>query len=333
MRLPTALLWMVALTSFAAAQARADDVLLKNGNTLTGTITRINPTTVDLTTDFAGILHVKRETVQSLRTTEQVTLVAADGTEHKTFAAPSEDWVGWHEATAAVAITSPPPARPPAVTPIALPRQTGPVVIGYLGSSTWALNRGSGQVPTLIDAQLKAAYPGIALTTINGSVSGTRTADYLPEKPNQRTLKTALQAQTGYKILRLMIGSNDAAAGMTNADWQANMQTIIRDALTWPVDQIVLEEIGARTDKSQAGLDLIRQYNVARTALLGPKVILGTAHSLQNQLDHLETLGSDHIHQIDAGQILLAGTQAAEMARLFSDATTSAAQAPTSTRP
>jgi hypothetical protein len=129
-----------------------------------------------------------------------------------------------------------------------------------------------------------------------------------------------MQAQQGFKALRLMIGSNDAAAGMSAEDWQKNMKVIIDDAFAWPVDLIILEEIGVRTDKGESGIALIRQYNEARPSLAGPKILLGTAHALQNQMDHMETLSRDHIHQVDAGQKLLAGTQAMEVMNLFAEA-------------
>jgi hypothetical protein len=211
--------------------------------------------------------------------------------------------------------------------PINLPQSSGTIVLGYLGSSTWALNQGSGQVPNLIDTLLKTAHPGAALTTVNGAVGGTRVGDYLPGKPDAEKLKSQMQAQKGFKVLRLMIGSNDAAAALPTATWQAGMKTIIDDAFTWPVDLIVLEEIGVRTDKGDAGITLIREYNTARSQLAGPKVLVGTARTLQNQSDHLDTLGKDHIHQVDAGQLLLVSTQAAEMESLFKHAAPAATPA------
>jgi len=205
--------------------------------------------------------------------------------------------------------------------PLDLPRQSGPVVVGYLGSSTWAINQGSGQVPSLIDQQLRSAYPGISLTTINGAVGGTGTGNFMPGQPYNATLKAALQAATGYKVLRMMIGSNDAAAGVPVTTWQANMQTIITDALSWPVDRVVLEEIGVRLDQGNATVNLIRQYNAARGTLVGPRVVLGTAYTFENQIDHLNTLSPDNIHQTNAGQLLLAADQVTEVARLFADVT------------
>jgi lysophospholipase L1-like esterase len=202
-------------------------------------------------------------------------------------------------------------------TPIPLPYQGGPVVLAYIGSSTWAINQGSGQVPSLIDQDLRASHPGIALTTINGAVAGAKTSDFLPGTSLNNSVKAALQASTGYKVLRLMIGSNDAAAGVPAATWLANMQSIINDALTWPVDQIILEEIGLRLDGGNATLDLIRQYNAARSSLAGGKVVLGTAYSYEDESTHLNTLSSDNIHQTDAGQQILAANQATELGALF----------------
>jgi len=107
--------------------------------------------------------------------------------------------------------------------------------------------------------------------------------------------------------------------GMATAEWKVTMKGIIDDALAWPVDLIVLEEIGARTDKEGAN-GLIKEYNAAADAVGGGEGAGGTAHTLQNQSDHLETLLGDHIHQQDVGQNMLAGTQAAEVGGMFARA-------------
>jgi hypothetical protein len=201
--------------------------------------------------------------------------------------------------------------------PVAFPYETSSVVIGYLGSSTWAINTGSGQVPQLVDQDLHTAYPQASFTTINGASSGTGTANFLPGQPLSNALKSAMQSASGYKVLRMMIGSNDARNGMPVSTWLANMSAIINDALTWPVDEIVLEEIGIRMDGGNSTLNLIRQYNAARSSLLGPKVVLGTSFTFENQADHLNWLGGDNIHQTTTGQMNLAANQAAEFASLF----------------
>jgi hypothetical protein len=202
-------------------------------------------------------------------------------------------------------------------TPVNLPYQAGPVMLAYIGSSTWAINQGSGQIPFLINGNLRTAFPSASFTTDNGAVSGTTTASFLPGSTLSNAVKSAVMSFQGYKVLRLMIGSNDAAQGRPLSGWLANMQTIIQDALTWPVDRIVLEEIGLRLDGGNATLDLIRQYNAARGSLVGPKVVLGTTCTYENQALHLSTLSGDLIHQTNAGQIDLASNQTAEMTALF----------------
>ncbi len=206
--------------------------------------------------------------------------------------------------------------------PITIPYQVGPVLLASIGSSTWAINQGSGQVPTLIDSDLRSQFPGVNFTTFNGAVSGTTTSNFLPGQPFNNAVKTAVMNFNGYKVLRLMIGSNDAAGGRPVSAWLANMQTIIQDALTWPVDLIVLDEIGVRLDGGNATLDLIRQYNAARSSLLGPKVVLGTAYTFENQALNLSQLSGDNIHQNNAGQIVLAANQATEVSSLFTAPTT-----------
>jgi hypothetical protein len=206
--------------------------------------------------------------------------------------------------------------------PINLPYESGPVLVGYLGSSTWAINQGSGQVPSLIDGDIRAAYPAATFTTYDGAISGTTTSSFLPGQPFNSALKSTFMNFTGYKVLRMMIGSNDASSRNSLSTWLANMQAIIQDALTWPVDLIVLEEIGVRLDGGNVTLELIREYNAARSSLLGPKVVLGTACTYENQALNLSTLSSDQVHQTNAGQINLASNQATEVTGLFTPPTT-----------
>lgn len=201
--------------------------------------------------------------------------------------------------------------------PMDLPYQPGKVLLASLGSSTWAINQGSGQVPSMIDARLRAAFPGFEITSFNGAVSGAQTLNFLPGQPQSNAIKAAVNGFNGYKVLRMMIGSNDAAAGRSVSGWLANMQSIIQDALTWPVDAIILEEIGLRLDGGNGTLELLRQYNAARTSLAGPKVFLGTSHTFENQAIHLGQLSGDKIHQSDAGQVALAAHQAAEVRAIF----------------
>jgi hypothetical protein len=202
-------------------------------------------------------------------------------------------------------------------TPMDIPYQVGPVMLAYIGSSTWAINQGSGQIPVMIDGNLRGAYVCAILSTDNGAVSGYTTTSFLPGTSANNAVKTVVMNFQGYKILRLMIGSNDAAQGRPVAAWLANMQTIIQDALTWPVDRIVLEEIGLRLDGGNPTLDLIRQYNAARVGLLNSKVLLGTAHTFENQAIHFDTLSGDRIHQTNVGQIELAANQTTEVTGVF----------------
>src|SRR4051812_32638116 len=101
---------LIAAISSAAAGlcARADTVVLKSGDTFTGTVTRMDPQTVDVTTNFAGVIHVQRSTIKSIRTEAPVAIVAADGTQHNAFLAPADDGATIRES--AVVVPVPPPA-------------------------------------------------------------------------------------------------------------------------------------------------------------------------------------------------------------------------------
>ena len=97
-----------------AAVSRADNVILKSGDTFTGTVTRVDAQNVDVTTTFAGVIHVKRETIKSIRSDARVTIVAADGTEHTAFVGPTADGNAWRESSAVVPVVVAAPPPPPA---------------------------------------------------------------------------------------------------------------------------------------------------------------------------------------------------------------------------
>jgi hypothetical protein len=72
-----------AVVASIGMAAHADTIILKSGDTFTGTITRIGPDTIDVTTKFAGPIKVVRDTVRTLRSDGQVTIVNPQGEEHK----------------------------------------------------------------------------------------------------------------------------------------------------------------------------------------------------------------------------------------------------------
>ncbi|TFG41212.1 MAG: hypothetical protein E4H48_06410, partial [Syntrophobacterales bacterium] len=64
---------------FLTATASADDVFLKNGNRLSGTIVSMSEAKLVLETDFAGRLTIDWNHVEQLATDAPLTLVLADG--------------------------------------------------------------------------------------------------------------------------------------------------------------------------------------------------------------------------------------------------------------
>ena len=102
--------------SLLAAPALADTVTLKSSDTLTGTILRITPDTVDLKTNFAGLLHIQRDKVKTLRSDTKVTIVNPQGESHAAYVSPIPEATGWRESDAA--------APPPGVIPHRHPRHS-----------------------------------------------------------------------------------------------------------------------------------------------------------------------------------------------------------------
>ncbi len=107
----------IAVTCTAA---EADTIVLKSGESFSGTITQITPDSIDVTTSFAGLIHVKPDMVKSLRSDAKVTIVSGE-TAHAAFVAPVAEPAagtkGWHEVEAAAPAVAAAPATAPAVVP------------------------------------------------------------------------------------------------------------------------------------------------------------------------------------------------------------------------
>jgi putative salt-induced outer membrane protein len=118
---------LLTLAAFALPlTVHADNVYLKSGDILSGTITRIGPDTVDLTTTYAGPIKIRRDAVRTLRSDAKVTIASPQGEVHTAFVAPIDNSPtgGWRESEAAVpptgiaavAVPSPTTAPAPVVT-------------------------------------------------------------------------------------------------------------------------------------------------------------------------------------------------------------------------
>lgn len=99
----------IGALSFAAVAAVADTVTLKNGDKLTGTINEINPTSIVVTTPYAGKLTIERAAVQTLLSEQSVRISRPDGTTDTKFVTPVATGAGWRE----TATYEPAPAPPP----------------------------------------------------------------------------------------------------------------------------------------------------------------------------------------------------------------------------
>lgn len=201
--------------------------------------------------------------------------------------------------------------------PIAgLPLQgTQSVVLAYIGSSTWIEDLGAGNVPDAIEDLIIADHSSANITTLNAAFGGLSSGDYTPSNPNDRfdDLMALIDAETGYKVLRLMIGSNDTVP----ATWAVNMQAIV-DGAASHVDLIVLETIGFRVEVGATSVNNMASMNALRSSITGAKIVLGTANTLVNQANtRLTTLDPDNIHQNQIGLDNLAADQYAELTGVY----------------
>src|SRR4051794_13808744 len=120
MRVRNGFVLAMSVVGMMAAGVRADEGITKDGGFTTGTITRVTPKSVELTT-VSGGNSWSRDHVISMRSEKPVTVVAADGKEHQAFVVPSEDWGGWHESSEGSAVAAKRGVVKPTTVAVALP--------------------------------------------------------------------------------------------------------------------------------------------------------------------------------------------------------------------
>jgi putative salt-induced outer membrane protein YdiY len=113
-RLCLALAAAVAAAALTPAAA-ADTLVLKSGDTFSGTIQKVSPETVEVDTAFAGKLTVKRDTIKTMRSEDRVTIVDPAGAVRRAFLAPVAEGPGWREQDAVAPLPPPPPPPAPPV--------------------------------------------------------------------------------------------------------------------------------------------------------------------------------------------------------------------------
>ncbi|MCU0539953.1 MAG: DUF481 domain-containing protein [Desulfobacterales bacterium] len=138
---------------FLAAVAAADEVHLKNGDRLSGTIVTLSAGKLELETDFAGRLSINWGQVDRIETESPIEVVLADGTSLKGTAAPEAVSAGtelWLTPTTAAPLDL---TRVTAINPPVEP------AVRFNGRINVGLNKASGNTDTETahaDAELSA---------------------------------------------------------------------------------------------------------------------------------------------------------------------------------
>jgi len=125
----------ITALSFAAVAAVADTVTLRNGDKITGTINEINPTSIVVTTPYAGKLTIERTAVQTLLSEQTVRISRPDGTTDTKFVTPVATGAGWRETATFETPPSVPRAEKPTRTSRFLyiaPDWQNQLVIGFI---------------------------------------------------------------------------------------------------------------------------------------------------------------------------------------------------------
>jgi putative salt-induced outer membrane protein len=132
--LPVVLLFLMSVSL-----ARADSVLLNNGDRVSGTIEELNPASVIITTRYAGRLVIDRSAIKTLQSDKPVTIIRPNDQKEQLFLSPTADGKSWKETTAYA--PPPPPATAPvaATAPAAMPPPTKFLSISPLWKNQIAL--------------------------------------------------------------------------------------------------------------------------------------------------------------------------------------------------
>jgi putative salt-induced outer membrane protein YdiY len=89
-RRPAGRLALIAACCFAAAPLRADEVVVKNGDKLTGHLTDLAQGKLSLKTDYGGVIAIDLKQVSTFSTDHEVTLTLRDGSQVKGTVSPGE---------------------------------------------------------------------------------------------------------------------------------------------------------------------------------------------------------------------------------------------------
>lgn len=119
-----------------SGRARADRVVLKNGNVVTGTIQRVGQKAVAVAIEKGVVVKIPLTGIKTMRSRNSVEITGGNGTVHRAAIAENTSATGWQEVPLAVQNHTPPimPAQPEkSGTATAKPCPKPPPRIGLLG--------------------------------------------------------------------------------------------------------------------------------------------------------------------------------------------------------
>lgn len=195
------------------------------------------------------------------------------------------------------------------------------LVIGCLGDS---ITKGTtGPAPASITAtsrlqkQLQSMYTQKAVTVSNQGVDSKGAVDFAADTGSIFTTAKAAFASAGCTHVMIMLGTNDAAAHRSAAQFKADLQTIIGPGagslvtagytviLNYPT-YIPSGANGGATD--EAATENMRSYLAEIDSLVnGTTILRGDSLAYRYFVDHQDEVQTDKTHLLDAGNISLAG--------------------------
>jgi lysophospholipase L1-like esterase len=176
--------------------------------------------------------------------------------------------------------------------------------IGFIGDSITAgvANNGSGNIiaaDTAVDVAMSDLGGGFV--AFNKGVSGSTTGSWL----GTIDAVAASLVGDGVDITSIMLGVNDASAGVETATYKSNLQTIIDSLKSAGLRQVILQDPIWRVDAGQRLLE----YQTAIAELVaenGGYVLQGDTAAYDYFAANQSQLG-DGVHPSEAGHLVLGG--------------------------
>jgi lysophospholipase L1-like esterase len=190
--------------------------------------------------------------------------------------------------------------------------------IGFVGDSiTYGVN--SGGMPNAVESQV--ALLGSGYAAVNRAVNGSDSGQWVANAYNMLSVAKTQFSNGGVEIAQIMLGTNDAAADISTADYKSNLETIIVELKTAGVKKFILNKPASSNYADVA----IQEYTAVLKELVdGESVFYGDDQAYDYLLDNYATAMADVVHPNAVGHAKLGEFWADAYNRVIIDPITTA---------